>query len=88
MNIVSSNQRGKLAGLYNSVENLGCFIGPAAFAVVFAWSISPAAYSWVDYHFIFFLSAAAFGVVAIVCWRTLTPKMLTTPSEPGMVERE
>lgn len=68
--------RGKFGGLYNTVESFGNCIGPAGFAILYAWSISPSGsaskFGWVDYHFVFFTSAAILVVCAVLAWRTLT----------------
>lgn len=77
-NIAPPHLRGKLSGLYNTSESLGRFTGPAGFAKTFAWSISPAAFGWVDHYFVFLLSAMAVSMVAVLVWRTLEVETLTT----------
>lgn len=78
--LVPSDMRGKLSGLYNTVESLGRFLGPVGYAVVYAWSVSPStaeAYKgWVGHGFVFYVSAAALSLVAMLAWRTLTVENL------------
>lgn len=75
--------RGKLGGLFNTAESLGRFIGPAGYAVVYAWSVSPSTLDafggWVDYRFVFYASAAALALVAVLAWKTLTTENLMKP---------
>ncbi|CAM9674916.1 unnamed protein product [Ectocarpus sp. 6 AP-2014] len=81
--LVPSNMRGKLGGLFNTAESLGRFIGPAGYAIVYAWSVSPSTLDafggWVDYRFVFYASAAALALVAALAWRTLTTENLMKP---------
>ena len=78
--IVPPNARGALSGLYNTVESLGRFIGPAGFATTYAWSVSSSSYHWVGYQFVFYTSAALSGGVAMLAWRTFTHETLTQPA--------
>lgn len=81
--IVPQHERGKLGGLLMTAEGLGRFIGPAGFSSLFAWSISPSAYRWVDYHFVFILYATVFAVIAGLTWATLTLDNMTKPAQEG-----
>ena len=45
--MVCADMRGKLSGVFNMAGSFGRAIGPAGFAVIFSWSISPSAYDWV-----------------------------------------
>lgn len=81
-NMVRADMRGKLAGLYNAAESFGCFLGPVGSANLFAWSISPATYSWVDHHFVFVAAALSLVVVTILAWSTLTEENIMTSAEP------
>ncbi|CAB1097633.1 unnamed protein product [Ectocarpus sp. CCAP 1310/34] len=78
--LVPSRMRGKLGGLYNTAESLGRFCGPVGYATTYAWSVSPSTLEafggWVDYHFVFYLSALALVVVGVMAWRTLTVENL------------
>ena len=55
-------------------ENLGRFLGPAGFAVTYAWSISPSGIQ--NHHFVFFASAALLALCAVLAWPTLTAENL------------
>ncbi|CAM9609748.1 unnamed protein product, partial [Laminaria digitata] len=70
--MVQANMRGKLGGLYYTTESLGRFIGPIGFANMFAWSISPSSFDWVDFRFVFLMSAIAMVVITILAWGTVT----------------
>lgn len=70
--VVPSKMRGKMSGLYNTAECLGRFTGSAGFAVMFAWSVSPSAYDWVDFRFVFYASGVVLSVVAVLAWFILT----------------
>lgn len=70
--IVPSSKRGKLSGLYGMAESFGRFTSATGFAVLFAWSISPSNFGWVDHHFVFYASALVLGCVTVLAWRTLT----------------
>ncbi|CAN0329264.1 unnamed protein product, partial [Pylaiella littoralis] len=78
--LVPNHMRGKLGGLFNTAESLGRFLGPAGYAITYAWSISPSTHEayggWVDYRFVFYASAAALAVVAVTAWGTLTLETL------------
>ena len=80
-NMVRSDMRGKMAGLYNMTESLGRFLGPAGFATTFAWSIAPSSYDWVDYHFVFLLAAVSMALVAALAWGTITHEHMMTSAE-------
>ncbi|CAM9645936.1 unnamed protein product [Ectocarpus fasciculatus] len=81
--LVPSNMRGKLSGLFSTAESLGRFIGPAGYAIVYAWCVSPSTLAafggWVDYRFVFYASAAALASVSVLAWRTLTTENLMKP---------
>lgn len=83
--------RGKLGGLFNTAESLGRFLGPAGYAITYAWSISPSTHEayggWVDYRFVFYASAAALAVVAVTAWGTLTLETLINRPESKDVAR-
>lgn len=79
--IVPQAQRGKLGGLFMTAESLGRFLGPASFSSTFAWSISTSAPGWIDYHFVFYLSAAIIAAVLALGWRTFTLEALTKPAD-------
>lgn len=79
--MVHADMRGKLAGLYNAAESFGCFIGPVASANVFAWSISPSSYYWVNHHLVFLAAALSMVVVTILAWGTLTEENIMSSSE-------
>ena len=76
--------RGKLAGLYNAAESFGCFIGPVASANVFAWSISPSSYYWVNHHLVFLAAALSMTVVTILAWGTLTEENIMSSAESSV----
>ncbi|CAM9933856.1 unnamed protein product [Scytosiphon promiscuus] len=80
-NIVPQHQRGKLGGLFMTAESLGRFLGPASFSTTFAWSISTYAPGWVNYHFVFYLSAATMVAVLALSWRAFTVEDPAKPSE-------
>ncbi|CAM9485595.1 unnamed protein product, partial [Laminaria digitata] len=77
--MVRSNVRGKMAGLFNMIESLGRFLGPAGSATMFAWSISPSSYDWVDHRFVFFLAAVSMALVAVLAWGTITHENMMAP---------
>lgn len=79
--MVRSDMRGKMAGLYNMTESLGRFLGPAGFATMFAWSIAPNSYDWVDYHFVFLLAAFSMAFVSVLAWGTITHENMMTSVE-------
>lgn len=83
--LVPTHMRGKLGGLFNTGESLGRFLGPAGYAVTYAWSISPPireAYGgWVDYRFVFYASAGVLVVVVVTAWSTIT--LDTLINKPG-----
>ena len=66
--------RGKLGGLFSMTESLGRFLGPAGYAVSYAWSISPSGIQ--DHNFVFFVSAAMLALCAVLAWPTLTAENL------------
>ena len=76
--IVNADHRGKLAGLYNTSENLGRFVGPVMYSTTYALSISPWTqnHPWMDYHFVFYVTAVMMALLAVVGWKTLTPEVL------------
>ena len=82
-NIVQSHHRGKLSGLYNTAESLGRFIGPVAYSTTYALSISRSTsnYSWMDHHFVFYVSAVTMALMAWLGWRTLTSEILVERAE-------
>ncbi|CAN0484099.1 unnamed protein product, partial [Scytosiphon promiscuus] len=55
--VVPPDLRGKLSGLYNTIESFGRFLGSAGFASIFAWSISTSSPEWVNHTFVFFGTA-------------------------------
>ncbi|CAN0329539.1 unnamed protein product [Pylaiella littoralis] len=78
--LVPTYMRGKLGGLYNTAESLGRCMGPAGFAVTYAWSISPSARDayggWVNYRFVFCASAVILAFCTVLAWGSLTDKNL------------
>ncbi|CAN0081848.1 unnamed protein product [Ectocarpus sp. 12 AP-2014] len=78
--LVPSRMRGKLGGLYNMAESLGRFLGPAGFAISYAWSVSPSSSAarpgWVDFRFVFWASAVLLAMCAVLAWPTLTAENL------------
>eukprot|EP00752_Nemacystus_decipiens_P004106 g3756.t1 len=78
--MVPSRMRGKLGGMFNTAESVGRFIGPAGFAVAYAWSISTSgsasAYGWVNHNFVFYTSAVVLSLCAALAWPTLTAENL------------
>lgn len=80
--VVPSSKRGKLSGLYNTAESLGRFTSATGFAVLFAWSISPASFGWIDHHFVFYASALAMGGVTVLAWCTLSQDIFH--EQPGI----
>ncbi|CAN0447881.1 unnamed protein product, partial [Ascophyllum nodosum] len=76
--IVNADHRGKLAGLYNTSESLGRFVGPVMYSTTYALSISPWTqnHPWMDYHFVFYVTAVMMALLAVVGWKTLTPEVL------------
>lgn len=59
--IVPPHQGGKLGGLFITAESFGRVIGPVIFSTTFAWSISPPAQDWVEYHFVFLCGLGNLG---------------------------
>ena len=80
--MVHADMRGKLAGLYNAAESFGCFLGPVVSANLFAWSISPSSYYWVNHHLVFVAAALSMMVVTILAWGTLTEENVMPAAEP------
>ena len=76
--MVRADMRGKLSGMFNMASSFGRAIGPAGFAVIFAWSISPSAYDWVGHEFLFFMAALAMALVSAMAWRTITEETTMT----------
>ncbi|CAM9856631.1 unnamed protein product, partial [Ectocarpus sp. 12 AP-2014] len=78
--LVPSRMRGKLGGLYNMAESLGRFLGPAGFAISYAWSVSPsssaAGLDWVNFRFVFWATAVLLAMCAVLAWPTLTAENL------------
>lgn len=79
--MVPSVMRGKLAGLFSMSESLGRFVCPMGFATMFAWSISPSSYGWVDHKFVFRFAALSMTVVAVLAWGTITHENMTSTEE-------
>lgn len=75
--------RGKLSGLYLTCQSLGRTIGPACWAVIFAWSISAPGreISFVDYHLVFNFSAIIMLLVVVLSWNALTEEVMTVVAE-------
>lgn len=84
--IVPAEMCGKLSGLFTSSESFGRFIGPAGFAVVFAWSISTSAPDWVDYQFVFFGGALAMLIVTFLAWETVTDENMAHKGQSSDVD--
>lgn len=88
--------RGKLSGLYLTSQSLGRTVGPACWAVIFAWSISTRGGSilpLVDYHLVFNFSAFIMLLVVVLSWDALTEEVMTVVAEevegsPGPVSGE
>ena len=80
---MSANMRGKLGGLFIMAESLGRFLGPAGYAVAYAWSVSPSAHQvfggWVDYRFVFYASAVIIALAGKLAWGSLTAENLMKP---------
>lgn len=79
---VPPHVRGQLSGLYLMSQSLGRTIGPAAWATMYAWSVSTAPTGGaliplVDYRFVFNISALLMGVVGVMVRRTLTTETMT-----------
>lgn len=81
--MVQADMRGKLGGLYYTTESRGRFIGPIGFANMFAWSISPSSFDWVDFRFVFIMSAIAMVVITILAWGTVTDENVLIPVKRG-----
>lgn len=80
-NPVPPHLRGKLSGLYLMSHSLGRTIGPACWATMFAWSVSPEGgqtISFVDFRFVFAVSALLIAVVALVATKIFTVESMTT----------
>lgn len=75
--------RGKLSGLYLTMQSLGRTIGPACWAVMFAWSISHPSrnYPCVDFHLVFNFSAFIMLLVVVLSWKVLTEEYMTVVVE-------
>lgn len=83
--VVSADRRGKMTGLVMTAESFGRFMGPAGFAVVYAWSISPAVerIPFMNFRFIFFVPALAYLTCGIVGWRSLKAVLSRTSGARG-----
>eukprot|EP00903_Cladosiphon_okamuranus_P022385 g20588.t2 len=61
--------RGQLCGLVMTAESIGRFLGPAGFAIIYAWSISPSGSAsvdgWVNHNFVFCASAVILAIVRV-----------------------
>lgn len=72
--------RGKLGGMYNTVESLGRCIGPAGFANAYAWSISSSGFAsacaWVNHNFVFYMSAVVLALCAALARPVCTAENL------------
>lgn len=79
--VVPHQQRGKFSGLFITVESLGRFVGPASFSTMFAWSISPSARGWIDFHFVFILPAVVMAGTLALTWNSFD--YLNNPAEQG-----
>lgn len=66
-----------------TAESLGRFVGPTGFSTCFAWSISPSARGYVDYHLVFFIPPVVLAVVSVMGWKTLTLETLMQPAARG-----
>ena len=79
--------RGKLGGLYNTAESLGRFTGPVGYSTAYAWSISPSAMEayggWVNFRFVFYVTAAVLVLVGALGWRALTIENMMKPEVVG-----
>lgn len=79
-NPVPPRLRGKLNGLFLMSQSLGRTIGPVAWALMYAWSISPSGggnIPLVDHRFIFIVSAMLSVVVVLIGWHSLTEESMT-----------
>ncbi|CAM9212872.1 unnamed protein product [Ectocarpus sp. 12 AP-2014] len=81
--MVPQHQRGKLSGLFMTSESLGRFVGPASYSNIFAWSISPPAQGWVDYRFVFYISAGVMAAISALGWKIFNSEALAEPVGPG-----
>ena len=79
--VVPQQQRGKLSGMFNTAESLGRFMGPASFSIMFAWSISPSARGWVDFHLVFILPAVVMAAILALSWNSF--HHLNNPAKQG-----
>lgn len=79
--MVPDKMRARLGGLFNMAESVGRFLGPAGYATIFAWSVSPSAYDWVGHRFVFYMSAIAIVVVTAVGWKSLALDRLVVPKD-------
>lgn len=72
--------RGKLSGLFMTVQSLGGVIGPACWATAYAWSISPVGrvVPLVNHSFVFICTGVLMAVFGALGWICLTPETMTT----------
>lgn len=74
-----------MGGLFNMCESLGRFLGPAGFAVTYAWSISSTGvageHDWINYRFVFYSSSVILALCAALAWRALTEENLMKEDE-------
>lgn len=74
-----------MGGLYNTAESLGRFLGPAGFAVTYAWSISTTGVAgsqdWINHRFVFYGAAVLLVLCAAMAWSTLTHENLMKGEE-------
>lgn len=91
-NAVPPALRGKVAGLTSASMGIGGALGPSAFSIMFAWSISPVSSanetSLVNQHFAFNVGAVLRVLVLILLWRVLGEDALTqvTVEDPSIKE--
>lgn len=80
-NPVPPHLRGKVAGLASSALGLGGAVGPFAFSVMFAWSISTTSSasetSLVNQHFAFDISGVVRVLLLLLLWNVLGNDALT-----------
>lgn len=71
------------------VESLGRFLGPAGYAVTYAWSISSsssaAGYEWVNFRFVFHATSVILAICAVLAWPILTAENLMEREEENDV---
>lgn len=89
-NPVPPRLRGKLSGLILMAESVGRTVGPAGWAIMFAWSVSASGKNSPvgGFRFVFTVSAILMGVVAVMGWKALTEESMThvvedSPSPPS-----